>query len=73
MRRLSVSIAMVVVLSLGLTPPGGQAYTDPVLDPVTLTDKHNNTADSNSDITWGPLPDGQPYMAGRTSSVVKKE
>ncbi|XP_050395353.1 prominin-1-A isoform X2 [Patella vulgata] len=39
---------------------------DPVLTPQTLTDSVLNTADSNSNIVWSDLPEGQTYKTDAT-------
>ena len=57
------SVCTLVVFTLLLTRPV-QSYTDPVLDPVTITDDHNNQADADSNITWAEVPEGKPYETG---------
>ena len=43
-----------------------QAVDDPIMSPTEITDQHNNHANEQSVITWAPMPEGIPYVTGKT-------
>ena len=60
-----------LMMTLTLTVPVVHASSsDPdTFEPTTVTDEHTNEADSDSQITWADLPDGDPYIDVSTYSA----